>query len=96
MTEVPAITIPVRELVAFACRRGDLVSDAPGGPTAQEGIRAHQKLQKKRPAGSEAEYRLNVEYLCEGQTVLLSGRVDILHPPNDLHRPVQLDEIKTT
>ena len=96
MTQAAAIKLSVGELVAFACRRGDLVSDAPAGPTAQEGIRAHQKLQKKRPAGSEAEYRLDVETVCEGQTILLSGRVDILHPQTDLHRPVQLDEIKTT
>ena len=82
--------------MAFACRRGDLVGDAPAGPSAQEGIRAHQKLQKQRPKGSEAEYRLQVQLDIADQAVLLSGRVDILHPQADLHRPVQLDEIKTT
>ncbi|SHE59411.1 CRISPR-associated exonuclease Cas4 [Microbulbifer donghaiensis] len=92
----PTLQLSVGELVAFACRRGDLVGDGPAGPTAQEGIRAHQKLQKQRPAGSEAEHRLEVEWLCEGQTLTLNGRVDILHPQTDLHRPVQLDEIKTT
>lgn len=88
--------LSIGELVAFSCRSGDLVSVAPAGPTAQEGIRAHQKLQKQRPAGSEAEYRLEVPCECEGQSVILSGRVDILHPQTDLHRPAQLDEIKTT
>ncbi|MCW8127823.1 ATP-dependent DNA helicase [Microbulbifer halophilus] len=90
------LQLPVRELVAFACRRGDLIGEPTGGPTAREGIRAHRKLQKQRPAGSEAEYRLQARWHCDGQEVLLSGRVDILHPQTDLHRPVQLDEIKTT
>lgn len=94
--DTPALQLPVRELVAFACRRGDLIGDSTGGPSAQEGIRAHQKLQKQRPPHSEAEYRLQAHWHCEGQPVLLSGRVDILHPQTDLHRPVQLDEIKTT
>ncbi|MCQ3829855.1 ATP-dependent DNA helicase [Microbulbifer elongatus] len=90
------IQISVGELVDFACRSGDLVSTLSGGPTAQEGIRAHQKLQKKRPAGSEAEYPLQVEMELDGESVVLNGRVDILHPQADLHRPPQLDEIKTT
>ncbi|WP_334078292.1 ATP-dependent DNA helicase [Microbulbifer sp. M83] len=90
------LQLSVKELVAFACRSGDLASDGPGGPTAEEGIRAHQKLQKKRPQGSEAEYRLQVALQVDDQAVVLGGRVDILHPPADLHTPVQLDEIKTT
>ena len=94
--ETTALQLSVGELVAFACRTGDLLGDAPAGPSAQEGIRAHQKLQKQRPKGSEAEYRLQVPLEIDGQAVLLSGRVDILHPQTDLHRPVQLDEIKTT
>nr|WP_255771936.1 ATP-dependent DNA helicase [Microbulbifer guangxiensis] len=93
---LPVLEIPVGALVAFACRRGDLVGERPGGPSAREGIRAHQKLQKKRPPGSEAEYPLQVFWQCEGQTVILRGRVDIQHPQTDLHRPVQLEEIKTT
>ncbi|MCK7598165.1 ATP-dependent DNA helicase [Microbulbifer sp. CAU 1566] len=92
----PVLEVSVGELVAFACRSGDLVAEVSGGPTALEGIRAHQRLQKKRPKGSEAEYRLQVELEQDGQTVVLNGRVDILHPQSDLHRPVQLDEIKTT
>lgn len=90
------LRLSVGELVSFACRTGDLIADAPSGPTAVEGIRAHQKLQKKRPPGSEAEYRLEVEYPLFGETFLLTGRVDIVHPQSDLHRPAQLDEIKTT
>ncbi len=90
------LSLSIGELAEFACRRGDLVGDNISGPTAQEGIRAHQKLQKQRPKSSEAEYRLQVNWQCDGQALELSGRVDILHPQTDLHRPVQLDEIKTT
>ncbi|WP_460804570.1 ATP-dependent DNA helicase [Microbulbifer agarilyticus] len=91
------LRLSVGELVEFACRSGDLISEhRRGGPTAAEGIRAHQRLQRKRPKGSEAEYRLQVELEQDGQAVALNGRVDILHPQVDLHTPVQLDEIKTT
>jgi len=90
------LSLAVGELVAFACRTGDLVAESAGGPTALEGIRAHQRLQKKRPEGSEAEYPLQTTLEQDGHTVVLSGRVDILHPQPDLHHPVQLDEIKTT
>ncbi|MFD1217644.1 ATP-dependent DNA helicase [Microbulbifer celer] len=93
---IQTLALSVGELVAFACRCGDLSAAKTGGPTALEGIRAHQKLQKKRPADSEAEYSLQVEIAQNGYRVTLSGRVDILHPRKDLHRPVQLDEIKTT
>ncbi|WOX05588.1 ATP-dependent DNA helicase [Microbulbifer pacificus] len=96
MSERQILRLSVGELVAFSCRTGDLIADTPSGPTALEGIRAHQKLQKKRPPGSEAEYRLEVEYPFLGETIVLSGRVDIVHPQSDLHRPAQLDEIKTT
>ncbi|MBB5211881.1 ATP-dependent DNA helicase [Microbulbifer hydrolyticus] len=90
------LSLSVGDLVAFACRTGDLVLESAGGPTAIEGIRAHQRLQKKRPAGSEAEYPLQVTLKQDGYKVALRGRVDILHPQPDLHHPVQLDEIKTT
>ena len=94
MTE--PVKLSVGDLVAFACRSGDLLFQAPPGPSAQEGIRAHQKLQRQRPAGSEAEYRLAVDVEEGGVTFSLGGRVDLLHPQTDLHSPPQLDEIKTT
>jgi len=94
--ETPLLRLSVGELVAFSCRSGDLVSDTGPGPSALEGIRAHQKLQKQRPKGSEAEYFLQVQVPIEGYDVVLSGRADIFHPPTDLHTPAQIDEIKTT
>ncbi len=90
------VRLSVGELVAFACRSGDLVTSMPSGPSAQEGIRAHRKLQKQRPEEAEAEYPLAVTVTAGECQFLLGGRVDILHPQTDLHRPVQLDEIKTT
>ncbi|MFA0811146.1 ATP-dependent DNA helicase [Microbulbifer epialgicus] len=92
----PVLQLSVGELVTFSCRSGDLSNDTGSGPSAQEGILAHKKLQKRRPKGSEAEYRLQVQLQCNGYTVSLNGRADIFHPQSDLHKPAQIDEIKTT
>ncbi|WP_232053672.1 hypothetical protein [Microbulbifer sp. GL-2] len=94
--EAPLLRLSVGELVAFSCRSGDLINDTGPGPSALEGIRAHQKLQKQRPKGSEAEYFLQVQVPIEDYKVVLSGRADIFHPQTDLHTPAQIDEIKTT
>ncbi|WP_444913067.1 ATP-dependent DNA helicase [Microbulbifer sp. PAAF003] len=90
------LNLSVGELVAFSCRSGDLIREPTSGPSAQEGIRAHQKLQNQRPKGAEAEYKLKTQIDWMEQQVTLSGRVDIFHPKSDLHKPAQLDEIKTT
>jgi len=92
------ITLGVGRLVDFSCRRGDMVSAAPAGPSAQEGIRAHKQLQKKRPKGSEAEFSLKalLPKIFSDYSVVLQGRVDILHPSKDLLDIPTLEEIKTT
>ena len=92
------LTLGVGRLVEFSCRTGDLSSAAPAGPSAQEGIRAHKRLQKKRPKGSEAEFSLKVllPKTFSDYTVTLQGRVDILHPGQDLLDVPMLEEIKTT
>ncbi|MFT5896621.1 MAG: DNA excision repair protein ERCC-2, partial [bacterium] len=38
--------VSVTDLANFACREGDLMPMGVAGPTAQEGIRAHKKIQK--------------------------------------------------
>jgi len=93
-----SLTVGVGRLVEFACRRGDMMFSAPAGPSAQEGIRAHKKLQKQIPEGSCAEYSLKVLLpdTFSGYTVTLQGRVDILHPSKDLLTGPVLEEIKTT
>lgn len=92
------LIVGVGRLVDFSCRSGDLFFTAPAGPSAQEGIRAHKKLQKQRPSGSEAEYSLKVSLpkKFSEYAVTLQGRVDILHPGNDLLESPLLEEIKTS
>lgn len=78
--------VAVTTLCEFAARRGDLDFRYTPAPTAEEGIRAHQKLQSRRGYGYESEYSLTGE--CMG--IELSGRVDCYNP----HRGL-VEEIKT-
>ncbi|TQV70111.1 ATP-dependent DNA helicase [Exilibacterium tricleocarpae] len=87
------LALSVRQLVEFTCRRGDLLSSAAAGPSAQEGIKAHSRLQKQRPAESLAEYPVEVTIERRGYRLRLGGRLDLLHPQ---HTPPLLEEIKTT
>jgi DNA excision repair protein ERCC-2 len=86
--------VSVRELVSLALRAGDLVR---GGFVSAErlaqGTRAHQRLQRSRPAGYQAE--VPVVHLLERDGVLLeiAGRVDGLLVAADR---LLLEEIKTT
>ena len=91
------LTLSVTKLVEFSCRKGDLSFDTPAGPTALQGIKAHQALQKKRPPESEAEYKVkqSVPELVEGIQFVLQGRIDLLHPQKDLHEFACIEEIKT-
>lgn len=86
------LVLPVGQVVAFSCRRGDLLNAA-HGPGAQEGIRAHSRLQKKKPAASVAEYRLEVTLSRRGRRLQLSGRADLFHPQQT---PPLIEEVKST
>lgn len=87
-----AIRVSVGKLVEFACRSGDLVANAPGGPSAAEGIRAHQKLQKQFAAEFKAEVSVGAQLEQDGYQVELSGRVDLLQA--DANPPI-IAEIKS-
>ena len=87
----PAISIAIVDLVDFACRSGDLAA-GPAGPTAIEGIRAHQKLQKNRAKGYRAEVKVSGHLELDNTRVELSGRVDLL---KDDALPTIIEEIKT-
>lgn len=72
------VSTSVRELVEFVLRTGDLggSSHFAGPNRALEGTRAHQRLQKSRPAGYEAEVSLlhtveTAEFIFQ-----LKGRID--------------------
>lgn len=78
--------VAVTTLCEFAARRGDLDFRYTPAPSAEEGIRGHQKLQSRRGYGYKSEYSLTGE--CMG--LELSGRVDCYNP----HRGL-VEEIKT-
>lgn len=72
------LRLSVTQLVDFSCRTGDLVLDKPQGPTAKEGIRAHQHLQNLRDKDTDAEVTLTLKTTLDGVDVTLKGRVDLL------------------
>jgi DNA excision repair protein ERCC-2 len=79
------LTLSVRDLVAFACRSGDLAA-GPRGPSSTEGIRAHQRWQRKRGASYRAEVTVKATFtvssidqpILDDYEVTLQGRIDLL------------------
>jgi len=102
-----SIKVSVTSLADFSCRVGDLELTGNIGPSAREGMRAHQKIQTQRLSESdpvtfdnessaaspslESESRLRIDIEVEGVSVALSGRVDLLDS-----RSHRISEIKTT
>ena len=83
------LKVSVTTLADFSCRVGDLELSGAIGPTAREGMRAHQRIQAERQVESETKLKALVE--IDGISVSLSGRLDLLDQTR--HR---LSEIKTT
>jgi len=89
----PTFSIAVRTLVEFVLRGGDLRSDFWTSVQAIEGIRAHQRIQRKRPEGYEAEVPVQGEVEHEDFILSIGGRIDgVLRTDNC----VRIEEIKTT
>lgn len=79
MTKITELAFSITELAEYSCRSGDLELLSQSGPTAQEGIEGHQKLQHKRRLADpnyHAEYaiELNMEYQSVALTI--RGRAD--------------------
>ena len=70
--------VAVTTLADFACRSGDLDAATVAGPSAREGMVAHQRLQSARAGRTEAEVRLSRRYRLDGEVLELSGRLDLL------------------
>jgi len=69
-------TISVKDLVYFSCSQGDLDSRYLPSPSAEQGLRGHQQLQRERPASYQAECPLSGDY-TEGEARLtVRGRAD--------------------
>ena len=87
----------VTALTNFACRQGDLAPEGVIGPSAKEGIKAHQRYQKNlldecgEDVVLEVESTLACNCIISGRQIRLSGRVDWVNRATD-----QLGEIKTT
>ncbi len=90
------LTIGVRQLVEHVMRCGDLNLTFQLASGTVEGIRAHQRIQKSRPAHYTPE--LSVAFRKETADVVLtvSGRMDGLYQPETEDGVVMVDEIKTT
>ncbi|AOM01490.1 ATP-dependent DNA helicase [Cobetia marina] len=78
--------IAVRELCAFAAREGDLDLRFTPSPTAQQGIRGHQRIVRRRGKDYESEISLSG---CIGN-LEIRGRADGYDPRRNC-----LEEIKT-
>ncbi|MDH5354329.1 MAG: ATP-dependent DNA helicase [Gammaproteobacteria bacterium] len=86
------LKIGIRQLVEFCCRSGNLGFE--GGPSASalEGLRTHQKIQKRYQKEAIAEHRLKLEFEIEETKIELGGRIDLLF---DQESPPRVEEIKT-
>jgi DNA excision repair protein ERCC-2 len=91
LSEIYAIS--VRALAEFLLRAGDLRPDSLGAARPLEGIRAHQRVQKSRPPGYEAEVPVAGRFEGEGIALNLSGRIDGVLETED---GVIVEEIKST
>lgn len=87
------LALSVTELVEFSARTGDLYPEGTGGPTAIQGMIAHQKIQRARGGDWQSEVGLKFPWVLDDAVITLQGRVDLL---NDTASKVIIEEIKTT
>ncbi|HUS37642.1 MAG TPA: ATP-dependent DNA helicase, partial [Verrucomicrobiae bacterium] len=93
-SSLPIIRVSVRDLVEFVLRTGGLGRESifMGPRRALEGSRAHQRIQKSRPADYEAEVFLTRDITTETLTLRISGRIDgLIRSLDQWH----IEEIKT-
>jgi DNA excision repair protein ERCC-2 len=87
------LKISVRNLVEFVYRSGDISFEFSGTSRNLAGIKGHQKIQKSRGAGYQAEVTLEHSFILDGMTISVGGRIDGLWETED---GLVLEEIKTT
>lgn len=93
MNKSRTISLSVTELVEFSARSGDLYPESAGGPSALEGVLAHQRIQRERGPEWQSEVALKCTWEIDGWTINLQGRLDLLMAESAC---VTIDEIKTT
>ena len=89
----PVFTLAVRSLVEHLLRSGDLRFDFFGSVSAVEGIRSHQQVQRRRPAGYLAEVPVSLTVEHEEFQLCIAGRIDGVLVEGS--RTI-IEEIKTT
>lgn len=87
------LKIGIRALVAYVLRGGDLTLDYFSQSRAIDGIRAHQNVQKDRPAGYLSEVGISFCYENTDFCMELSGRIDGIMRKD---KSVVVEEIKTS
>ena len=89
-----ALSVSVREMVEFVLRTGNLAGERDffSPSRALEGTRGHQKIQKLRPPGYQAEVRVKHQLQQPEFVLTIRGRIDgVLETPDGL----LVEEIKT-
>jgi Rad3-related DNA helicase len=86
------LKVSVKQLVLETVQQGDINFRFTSRSSAREGIRGHQKLQRSRPEGYEAEVSVSHEYQWHDFLLMVSGRIDGVFASAS---PVVIDEIKT-
>ena len=94
MAEASVETVSVRDLVEFVLRRGDLAGEGhfTGPARMLEGTRGHQRIQKSRKEGYEAEVPLSWRFDEGAFSVEVQGRVDGILTAGER---IVIEEIKT-
>ena len=87
------VHIPVRDLVSYCLRSGDLVQEFMSGIRAIDGIRSHQEIQKSRPPEYQAEVLISHQVETGDFIVDIGGRIDGVYRFPDA---TIIDEIKST
>lgn len=87
------IKISVKLLVEFVLRTGHLQAGTPGLSRAVEGVKAHQKVQKSRPEGYQAEVPLTYPMTIDHFTLEIGGRADGIYEEDGI---LTIEEIKST
>ncbi|HOV69745.1 MAG TPA: ATP-dependent DNA helicase, partial [Clostridia bacterium] len=76
------IVLPVRQLVEFVIRGGDINNTFVGRDSLTEGAKAHRKYQSKQGDGYSPEVTLSVDIEKEGILFTLQGRADGIYSEN--------------
>ena len=89
----PRLQVPIRELVEFTLRSGDLDLSTFAMPNPVDAIRAHQEIQRSRPSVYEAEVPVTLPYETDAYILDIGGRIDGVYVYSG---ETIIDEIKTT